>query len=139
MSIKSGAFAHYRIGLALVAAAMLGSCGSTPLRLPSCWRASDLKQGLTFRGTVLIFAGYDARPSMFPISCDGGVVADLPEDFTLSAAEGKPFGEPPERHFFQADVSGKVVGVALGRPSVQLGRIAHVKRTTPSWFRPNGR
>lgn len=131
-------FARCRIGLAIIAAAMVGACGSTEMRLPSCWQASDLDQGSTFRGTVLILGGDDTRPSMFPMTCDGGVVADLPEGFTLPAPEKPPLSEPPERRFFQMDVVGKVVGVAFGRPSVQLEQVNHVRPATPSWLRSNG-
>lgn len=117
---------------------MVGACGSTELRLPSCWQARELKQGSTFRGTVLILGGDDTRPSMFPLSCDGGVVTDLPEGFTLPTPRGAPFSEPSERRFFQADVVGKVAGIAFDRPSVQLEQIVHVRPITPSWLRANG-
>jgi hypothetical protein len=131
-------FACCRIGLAVIAAAMVGACGSTEPRLPSCWRASELKQGSTFRGTVLISGGDDTRPSMFPMACDGGVVADLPEGFILPAPKGPPFSDPPERRFFQVEVVGKVAGVAFGRPIVQLEQVEHVQRMTPNWLRSNG-
>lgn len=138
MSINSRLFAHCRIGLAGLTTAMVGVCGSTELRLPSCWQTSELKQGSTFRGTVLIFGGEDTRPSMLPLSCDGGVIADLPEGFTLPVPRGAPFSEPPEQGFFQADVVGKVAGVAFGRPSVQLEQVQHVRRVRPDWLRSNG-
>lgn len=135
MTITLRSFVSYRPGLAVILATIVVGCGSTELHLPSCWRASDLKQGLTFRGTVLIFGGDETRPSMFPLTCDGGVVADLPEGITLPASNGPPFIQPLERRFFQADVFGKVVGFAFGRPSVQLKRVEHVRRATPSWLR----
>ena len=72
-------FARCRIGLAVIVAAMVGACGSTEMRLPSCWQASDLDQGSMFRGAVLIIGGDDTKPMMFPMTCDGGVVADLPK------------------------------------------------------------
>jgi hypothetical protein len=138
MSVTPRSFTCCRTGLAVIAAAMVGACGSTELRLPSCWQASDLKQGSTFRGTVLVAGGYDTRPSMFPRSCDGGVVADLPDGFTLPASAGPPFEEPPERRFFQADVVGKVAGVTFGRAIVQLKQVDHLRSMTPSWLRSNG-
>lgn len=131
-------FVRCRIGLAVIVAAMVGACGSTEMRLPSCWKASDLDHGSTFRGTVLILGGDDTRPSMFPMSCDGGVIAVLPEGFTLPALQKAPFLEPLERSFFQVDVVGKVVGVAFGRPSVQLEQVNNVRPATPSWLRSNG-
>ena len=139
MSIMLNPFASCRIGFALIVTAMIGACGSTELNLPPCWQASDLKQGSTFRGTVLIFGSDDTRPSMFSLSCGGGVVADLPSGFTLPAPEGRTFNGPPERRFFQADVAGTVSGFAFGRPSVRLRRVEHVRREAPSWLRAKDR
>lgn len=130
--------AHCPSGLAFIVAMIVGECGSSELRLPSCWKASELKQGSTFRGSALIFGGEDTRPSMFPTSCDGGVVANLPAGFTLPAPTGSSFTEPPEQGFFQANVVGKVAGVAFGRPSVQLEEVQHVRRVRPDWLRSNG-
>jgi hypothetical protein len=139
MNIMSGVYGFTRVWLTLIVAAALGSCGAATLHLPSCWRAIDLNQGSAFRGTVLIFASYHTRPMMFPISCDGGVTADLPEGFTLPTVKGEPFSEAPEQRFFQADVVGIVKGVDFDRPSVQLKSIAHVRRTRPTWLRASGR
>lgn len=139
MSILSGAFARHYIGLVLTVAAALESCAPPALRLPSCWQASDLKRGATFRGAVLIFGYYDTRPMMFPISCDGGVIADMPEDFKLPAPREPQFSEPLENRFFEAEVTGKVIAVEFGRPSVQLQSVTKIRQMTPRWLHPIGR
>ena len=123
MSINPRPFAHCRIGLAGIAAAMVGACGSTELRLPSCWQARELKQGSTFRGTVLILGGDDTRPSMFPLSCDGGVVTDLPEGFTLPTPRGAPFSEPSERRFLRR------MSLARWRASHSIGRASNSNKS----------
>lgn len=118
----------------LLSMAILGSCGSPNLRLPSCWRSTDLRQGSFFKGAVILVGGYNTRPMMFPISCDGGVTADLPAG-VLPPHSKEPFGEAL---FYQADVEGVVKGTAFGRPSVELHSVVHVQRARPTWLRVIG-
>jgi hypothetical protein len=70
---------------AVLALAALASCGPARKTLSPCWRAVDLRQGERFFGTVLINAGYDQRSFMSPVSCDGSVVADLPDGVVFPA------------------------------------------------------
>lgn len=113
----------------------LAACGSARTTLSPCWRAVDLQQGERFRGTVLISAGYDQRPMIFPIACDGGVTADLPDSVVLPGHKGADFRVSPERLFYQARVEGEVTGTAFGRPSVRLEHVSDPRQMLPSWSR----
>lgn len=108
--------------------------------LPPCWRADDLQQGKRFHGTILIFAAPDIRPMMFPVACDGGVTADLPDGLRLSVPKrGKDPDGDIESLFYEAYVDGQVAGVAFGRPSVRLERVIRPKQVVPGWLRKNVR
>lgn len=124
---------------AVLAIAALASCGSPRTTVPSCWRASDFQQGERFRGTVLILAGVDQRIMIFPVACDGGVTADLPNGVVLPGYEGADLNVPPERLFYEARVEGEVAGVAFGRPSVRLSRMSDPLPIVPRWLRRQDR
>jgi hypothetical protein len=113
----------------------LAACGSARTTLSPCWRAVDLQQGERFRGMVLISAGYDQRPMIFPIACDGGVTADLPDSVVLPSHKGADSRVSPERLFYQARVEGEVTGTAFGRPSVRLEHVSDPRQMLPSWSR----
>ena len=113
----------------------LAACGSARTTLSPCWRAVDLQQGKRFHGTVLISAGYDQRPMIFPIACDGGVTADLSDSVVLPDHKGADFRVSPERLFYQARVEGEVTGTAFGRPSVRLEHVSDPRQMLPSWSR----
>lgn len=114
----------------------LGACGSSRVTLPPCWRATDLQQGERFIGTALVFAAPDVRPMIFPVACDGGVIAYLPDGMRLPAyAEGGPLNADGEGLFYEARVAGRVEGIAFGRPSVRLERVISPKQVIPSWSR----
>lgn len=73
---------------------------------------------------------------MFPVACDGGVPADLPEGVRLPAQiEGRDPEADGESLFYEARVYGKVVGFAFGRPSVRLERVIDPKQVIPRWSR----
>lgn len=127
--------ASHRLTLALAAALTLTSCGHRVVELPKCWAPGDLKRSSSFHGTVLIFAGYDTLPMMVSLACDGSVIAELPEGFTLPLPPGPEFSAPIEDLFWEATVTGKVGGVVKGRPSVQLFRIINPRRAKPSWLK----
>ncbi|RYE99865.1 MAG: hypothetical protein EOO77_34910 [Oxalobacteraceae bacterium] len=129
----------YRSIHALIAFALLSACASTGRAVPPCWRAADLKQGEGFHGSVFIFAGYDKRPMIFPVGCDGGVTADLPEGVALPGYRGADFSVSPERLFYEAWVEGKVEGTAFGRPSVRLTRVVDPQQKAPRWLAGNVR
>jgi hypothetical protein len=118
----------------------LGACGSSKVMLPACWYAADLQQGERFIGTVLIFAAPDIRPMVFPVACDGGVTANLPDGVRLPVhKEGEHPDADGEGVFYEARVAGQVEGVAFGRPSVRLSRVISPKQVIPSWSRGNVR
>jgi hypothetical protein len=117
----------------------LAACGSTPTTLSPCWRAADFQQGERFRGTVLILAGYDQRPMIFPVACDGGVTADLPDGTVLPGYRGGDLSGPPEHLFYEAHVNGVVEGFAFGRPSVRLEHVSDQRKMVPRWLRRNVR
>ncbi|MBB5716252.1 hypothetical protein FHS94_003112 [Sphingomonas aerophila] len=125
----------------LLAVAMLvglGACGPNRVTLPPCWRAADLQQGKRFHGTILTFAAPDIHPMMFPVACDGGVTADLPDGLRLPVSK---VGGDPEADgaslFYEARVDGQVAGIAFGRPSVRLERVISPKQVIPAWSRAN--
>lgn len=115
----------------------LAACGSTRTTLSPCWRAADLRQGERFRGTVLIFAGYDQRPMIFPVTCDGGVTADLPDGVVLPGYKGADLNVSPERLFYKARVDGEVTGTSFGRPSVRLEHVSDQRHMSPGWLQRN--
>ncbi|WP_347094026.1 hypothetical protein [Sphingomonas parapaucimobilis] len=118
----------------------LGACGSSKVTLPACWHAADLQQGERFIGTVLIFAAPDIRPMVFPVACDGGVTANLPDGVRLPAyKEGEHSDADGEGVFYEARVAGQVAGIAFGRPRVRLSRVISPKQVRPSWSRGNVR
>ena len=123
----------------VVTLAALAACGSTPTTLSPCWRAADFQQGERFRGTVLIFAGYDQRPMIHPTACDGGVTADLPDGTVLPDYRGADSSVPPEQLFYEAYVDGVVAGFASGRPSVRLEHVSGQRKMVPRWLRRNVR
>lgn len=122
---------HARPPQAVLTLAALAACGATTTTLPPCWRAPDLQQGERFRGTVLILAGYDQRSMIFPVACDGGVTADLPDGVVLPGYRGADFSVPPERLFYEAQVDGEVTGTAFGRPSVRLDHVSEPRQMAP--------
>lgn len=124
---------------AVLTLAALAACGSTPTTLSPCWRAADLQQRERFRGAVLIFAGYDQRPMIFPVACDGGVTVDLPDGVVLPGYGGADLSVPPERLFYEAQVDGEVEGTAFGRPSVRLDHVGEPRQMVPRWLRRNVR
>ena len=125
--------------LAVLAFAAAAACGLYQKTLSPCWRAADLQKGERFSGTVLIFAGYDKRSMMFPVECDGGVTADLPDGVVLPGYEGADFNVPPERLFYEARVDGEVAGTAFGRPSVRLEHVSDPRPVEPGWLGKNVR
>ncbi|KTT99879.1 hypothetical protein NS355_05730 [Sphingomonas yabuuchiae] len=86
---------------------------------------------------VLIFAGYEQRPMMFPVACDGGVTADLPDGMVLPGYRGADSNVPPEHLFYEAHVDGVVSGFAFGRPSVGLKHVTKARQVEPGWMRKN--
>jgi hypothetical protein len=103
------------------------------------WRAADFKQGEDLHGSVFILAGYDTRSLIFPVDCDGGVTADLPEGVALPGYRGADSSVPPERLFYEAWVEGKVERTAFGRPSVRLTHIVEPQQKAPRWLAGNVR
>jgi len=122
---------------AILVLTALAACGSTRTTLSSCWRAGDLRQGERFRGTVLIFAGYGQRPMIFPVACNGGVTADLPDGVVFPDNKGADLSVPPERLFYEARVDGQVTGTSFGRPSVRLEHVGDLRHMVPGWLRRN--
>ena len=123
--------------LASLAFAALPACGSYRTTLSPCWRAAELHKGERFSGTVLIFAGYEQRPMMFSVACDGGVTADLPDGMVLPGYKGADSSVPPERLFYEARVDGEVAETASGRPSVRLKHVTKARQVEPGWLRKN--
>lgn len=77
---------------------------------------------------------------IFPVACDGGVTADLPDGVRLPTyKEGKHPDADGEGLFYKAWVAGQVEGIAFGRPSVRLERMISPKQVIPSWSRGNVR
>jgi hypothetical protein len=72
---------------------------------------------------------------IFPIACDGGVTADLPDSVVLPSHKNADFRVSPERLFYQARVEGEVTGTAFGRPSVRLEHVSDPRQMLPSWSR----
>jgi hypothetical protein len=124
----------YRSLRPLIVFALLSACASTSREVPPCWRAADFKQGEGFHGSVFILAGYDTRSMIFPVGCDGGVTADLPEGVALPGYRGADSSAPSERLFYEAWVEGKVEGTAFGRPSVRLTRVVEPQQKAPRWL-----
>lgn len=114
--------------IAVFVLVVLGACGSSRVTLPPCWHAADLQQGERFIGTVYVYAAPDIRPMIFPVACDGGVTAYLPDGMRLPAyAEGGPPNADGEGLFYKARVAGQVEGIAFERPSVRLARVISPK------------
>ena len=111
----------------------LGACGSSKVMLPACWYAADLQQGERFVGTVLIFAAPDIGPMVFPVACDGGIIAALPEGVRLSTHKKGGYSEDDVGMFYEAHVVGQVEGLKFGRPSVRLERVTSPKQVFPIW------
>lgn len=72
---------------------------------------------------------------IFPVACDGGVTADLPDGVVLPGYRGADFSVPPERLFYKAQVDGEVTGTAFGRPSVRLDHVSEPRQMVPRWLR----
>jgi hypothetical protein len=119
---------------ALMVAVVVPSCGPAKIRLPECWQAGHLKLGSEISGAVLILGSYDQKPMMFPIGCDEGIIADLPDGVTLPLPGGPRFSHPIDDLFWKADVAGAVVTDRItGKPFIRLSSIANPHRVRPRW------
>jgi len=124
-----------RLFFIILLALMAPSCGPAKTQLPQCWQAGHLKPGMHIIGTVLLLGAYNQRPKMFPVGCDGGIIADLPDSVTPPLPRGTAFSHPIEELFWKADVAGVVVIDRItGSPSVQLNRISNSHRFKPRWL-----